>query len=1050
MIQSSEGAWLNICGSEWKVLQPDGTWTIIEPLDDLRVRHGSNDYWLTIDCDNGGAYCPPEDIADCWSGLTGNFEASQFKNGGPTGYRIFDCDGLNGKTYTGHSPDFNLAGGRFFITSPVVENTVAHTLPATIYAHEAEVTEVLVFAGERSGHIELSLHELDTPVRVRVYHGCRLIGDSDESGDYFNVFFNAEPPEMAELDCGEAKPVNNFLTVRVDAPAGSRWRLKMGAVNISQTTNYNRAAPCFGTYGPLLPCFINDEHNPIPGEAVYEVLHQIPEAGLVRIDLSVSGAEPVEFVVYYNGGPIAAIITPNAPHDQYKATTLTFNFAPTGGDDFILIRYTAPRSYNNWAYAIYCPNTKGSRINPMLSMPVANDVACQPIGTTLNPQYVIVGKGAPNSDIHYDFSGKSLGDVIIEYYATDPVQFVIYQGNYPNETLLSGTASTITGHNRFSFRFDPGNGTALRIRVYGPCCPDWAFTISSPVPPPVINISDAQITRGRWGDTRQLCFNINVTNKSNQRIFFNWSTSALSALPSPDGSCVVYSAPDPDVIAIGADYNHMNMEGVVEACATSATICVPICGTDLMGPTVQLAITLTNFPQAVAGDIYAVGTIYNGNNYACGQSTNIAVHDAGPEPYIGVGSRRIYTNKLDANDSSSYVMDATVNLPTSGLYTIFLYGRGAAQLVIDCALVATCDGVNVARVRVPLNAGARRLYINYWMGATRFATPGFASMAIIDSIGRVIYVSNANDWRGRVVNPGNALYCGQFSGQCEFLPGGGGVIRSTHEGNSSDFSVGYGAQMIRSSLHENHSPDWSMWTLQFRTHLPAGNYTFVYSADNYAKLYINCNLVDIKATDWRPINYVPFTIGAGQESVLFSVMYQNESGPSWACFAIVNAAGNAVLISNPDIPGIRSAAGDYTADATGHPLHETDVGGVIAQHISTNPWGGGGPNYAWYCAYQEIYFPAGDYYMICGQDLESLQVYVDCQLRMSVEGNGSSAAFHMEDGMHPFIIRKFNARSDKDDWWWFKVYRSDGALMYESRAAGWRAKWADMDFSGII
>ena len=1208
---SPNGAWLNICESEWKVLQEDGTWKEIEPGNDLRVRHGSNDYWLQINCDLDVGYCPPEQLAGCWPGYSGNFDSAEFKIGGPTGYLVCDCDGLNCKTYTGHTPDYDKAGGRFFSTAPVVENTVAHSLPTTLFgSSEAEITEMLVYAGERSGHIEVSLHDLDPGVRVRIYNDCVLLGDSDVSGPFFNVFFTTEIPKKAveEDPCGDPPVPNKFLTVRVDAPTGRRWRVKLGAVSVVQATNYERPAPCFGTFGPSLPCFVNDQNNVIPGEAVYENVHILEGiSGRVDIDLTVNGPEPVKFEVFYNGGLIGTHVTGNSETLLKFASTLTFNFNPVGGDQFIVVRYSAPRAYNSWTYSMYCPTMQGSRINMRRPMQVPNDVLCLPLNESLAPAHAVTGRGAHTSDIYYNYAGYSLGDIVVEFFAPDEVQFVFFQGNYPNETILSGTTSVVNGHRRFYFRFDPRNGTTVHVRVVGPCCPDWIFTMSNPVPPPVIDVFDASIVRGRAGQVSLLCFDVKLRNKTPKRVTFDWNTAPLTAIVSTDGTCTVtedvpdspfcnivgtggvrggsysndhnigYSCsrisstlhspncaqggqyyvvetdfnfpytgtytvvgtaddcidvyvackhvlagprgtgqwerthratftaeagwntvsamylnipnctpgwvkfvilnssgqvifatnptaytwrskagaitvePPPVPMVYGADYNQVKGSGAIEPCTDSTRVCVPICGTNLMGPDVTFQLSLSKVVNAEIGDLVAIGTIKNGNQYSCDQNTSLAVYDAGLNGYVNRGAHSMFVNQLIGNSGATYVMDADINIPASGLYTIYFHGIDYAEFFIDCNRVAVSSG-SAVRIRTPLNSGVRKCHINYSTASLNGLRTGYAAVAIVDSLNRVVYASLPAHWRGRIASAGSPPSCVQFP-PCAPISGNSIQQQNSGGGGSTNFTVGYGAVQVRSSLHGNGSqPNGVSYTLQFRPTLPAGSYTLVWSCDDEGDFYVNCQHVASKRSGWRTIQRNAFYISDGSKPTTMSLVYRNTGGSvMWTNFAILNAAGTAVLVSSPSLPNGASAAGNAVAATSAAPLYETNMGGRYVQHYSTSAYSGG-PAYQWWIAENEINIPAnGQYRLVMGQDLESMQIYIDCALRGQAldTTSGSSGLFTLRAGPNRFIVRKYNAKPGAQDWWWFDLYDAAGNLVYRSRAAGWKAAARDMNFSGI-
>lgn len=1053
-VRTPGGQWLNICDSEWYVRNDDNNgWSRIDPLNDVRVRHGSNEYWIPVTCDGDNELCPPESIIECWPGYNGNFDSGEFKTGGNTGYLVCSCDGTECKTYTGHTPTFDVIGGRFFSTAPVFEGAQAPALPTTFFGAEAQVNEMLVKAGNRSGNIDVSVHSLDPGVRVRVYHNCNLLGDSNISGYYFNVFFNAEPPELREEDCGVQREVNNFITVRVDAPSDARWRVRLGAVNTVVSTSYQRPAPCFGTFAPNLPCFVNDDDRVIPGAARYEMIHQIPASGVMHIDTNIRGEDPVTLSVFYNGGMIATTTTTNTPENPSALATLAFNLDMVGGDSFIVVRYEAPREYNDWTYSIYCPNQRGSRNDMMPCTPVPAvipyDVLCTPLLDSLPPEWTVAGKGAPYTDVYYDFSGKRAGDIVVEFFAEDSVQIFFYQGKYPNEVLVGATEGFVRGHDRFYFDFDPSFGTVLHARIVGPCCPNWAFMLSCPVPKPVINIYDAEITRGKGGKTDLLCFNVELENKTPRDVTFDWAASPLTAMESTDGTCTItelvkdspfcniiatgsaknayaendvwvgYGAarlcstlhdancaaggayyvieteielpitgtyiivgaaddnmsvyldcrrifraytwewaqsatftaeagwqtlsamyqnvpgctpswvkfailradtrqvvfasnaskyfwrskaggitvePPPRPITYGADYNKSAGKGVIPACTKSMQVCVPVCGTDLMGPDVTLQVLLSNIKNAVIGDLAAIGTIKNPNYYECDQETQIAVLDGGADQYINRGARKMYLNKLAGNSGAAYVMDAEITLNRSGLHTIYLFGLDVVELYVDCRMVARLTNPSYAtKIRLPMNMGKRKVHINYYTNATAGRRTGYAALAIVDNLNRVVYASKASDWRGRIINVGTEPYCNQFPGSTPYAG-----LGETYQGRYGYWTIHRGGSIYGTGLN------YAWWSAEKEFVIPeAGDYYAVGSADDAMGLYIGCQ--------GRPLNGTRFYLEAGP--TLFHIRCYNYKAKdeNWCHFRLYKANGTLVYVSRA--AGWKSKARDL--DFTG-------------------------------------------------------------------------------------------------------------------------------------
>lgn len=1201
-VRTPAGGNLNICDSEWLVYQEDKTWYRIDPLNDLRVRHGTGEYWLTIECDNGTDYCPPEEMVECWPGYAGDFDSGTIKTGGPTGYLLVNCDGTAPKTYTGHTSDFNVAGGRFLATAPVLDKTVASALPVTFFGDTAEVNEMLVYAGTASGAIDVSGLGLDPGVRFRVYHGCDLLGDSKLSGDYFNIFYNAEPPKSKEDDdCGTPPPANNFLTVRVDAPAGARWRVKLGAVNVVQLTNYERPAPCFGTFGPNVPCFVNDEHRVIPGNAVYEMIHHVTGSGRMHIDLTVNGASPVSISVFYRGTLIATGMSDNTVDKQYSAMSIPFLFTPLGGDEFVIVRYESPRNYNKWQYAIYCAEQRGSRVFPMFCMPVPDDVLCLPLNESLDPTYAIVGGGAAYNDIYYDYSGKAEGDIVVEFFAPSPVQMIFYQGTYPNDVVVGGTDGFVSGHQRFYFEFYPANGTVIHARVFGPCCPDWAFTVSCPVPFAKLIIDDGSQVRLKKGEVNYLCFRARLNHRTPRDVDFSFKTTPITAIETDTNDCLIHETvtaspycdilyetgvqyaysyndvniggygasricsnahgyncaaawqfyvmeteidlpydgaytwvgtaddnvyvyfdcemkvakgstweavgvytlqlkkglqslsimyqnipnctpgwvkfallgangqivfrtdaaaytwrskagplsltPAPEPIDYGADYNKTQSVGHIPACSeTGVDICVPICGTDLMGPDVTFQVDIFNLTGVKAERPSAIGTIINENFYECDQNTEIAVKDGGANVYINRLSRNMFVQKsIVSNGAASYVMDTKLTVAVSGLYTFLFFGTDSAEFYVDCNLIARSTGAaqgRATRVRTAMNKGEHNLYINYMTNASKVQRNGYAALCILDPQNQIIYSSKASDWRGRIINAGTGPSCDQFS-PCRLTANS--IQLQIDDGPTKDVTPGYGAKRVRSSLHTSEfQPVNTVYTMQYSPTLPAGTYTILWTCDDWGSFYVNCQKVADKTSGLYTIQSNTFTITDGSKPTDLSIVYVNSGGQyTWASWAILNSAGQAVSVSSDTLPSAASGYSNAPANSAGVPLYNTWYRGRVMTHISSSI-AYGGTNYAWWSAERDIDIPAdGLYYCIGGAD-DQLGFYIGCQGRST--GGG---LFELQAGKNKIQIRCYNLRSRDPNYFWFTLYNQAGQVIYDSSAPGWRGKWTDLDFSGL-
>jgi hypothetical protein len=262
-------------------------------------------------------------------------------------------------------------------------------------------------------------------------------------------------------------------------------------------------------------------------------------------------------------------------------------------------------------------------------------------------------------------------------------------------------------------------------------------------------------------------------------------------------------------------------------------------------------------------------------------------------------------------------------------------------------------------------------------------------------------------------------------------------------GGSTYFTVGYGSMQVRTSLHGNGSqPNGINYSLQYSPNLPAGTYTMVWTADDVASFYVNCVHVRDKNSNWRNVDSFTFVHPGG--AVPLTVIYRNTGGNvAWCNWAILNSAGQAVSVSKPGLPGEASAIGDVVAATVGVPLYNTYNRGRLMTHISTSI-ASGGTNYAWWSAERDIVIPAaGNYYVIGGAD-DQLGVYIGCQGR-SIGG----ALFPLKAGPNKIQIRCYNLRSRDPNYFWFTLYNQAGQVIYDSSAAGWKGKWADLDFSGL-
>src|SRR5690606_21955758 len=505
-VRTAQGEWLGLCDSEWRVLMDTGVWREIAPNQDMKVRHGSNSYWLDIECDRKVDYCPVDLDPSCWPGFTGNFDGGRVKGGGETGFVLCNCDDSVCVSYSGHTDQFNRAGGAFVVTSQR-EGIVHNTLPFTWFGGKAQVNEIALDCGSESGPIlfdclAYGIAAKDKNFRLRVYQNCQLLGDSWVNGNSFHVMYNAKE----EL---------GYVTVRVDAPENSVWSVRANAVNVEPYTTFVYPSPCLGTFGGKMRCTIEASDSFYYTNQAYEAVHYIGnEAGVMNIDYNVD-VIPVTFRVFYAGVLLAEA------KDVSGEGSFSFLFPYEAPVEHIVVRVETEPQNSDWTYSLYCPNQQGSRTNKLPLIPLEVSPFCT--GERF-PDNQINGS-APTTDLNVDFTGQPNGKVYVSFYAQSEIQILVYQ----NDVLYTGS-KPIKGENYFTFWYDIERGTNVRIRIIGACCPVWRLSISTPIMEPHVHIEDDSVVRGPEGEIRHLCFPITLNRISDEPVIVEYSTSPITAV----------------------------------------------------------------------------------------------------------------------------------------------------------------------------------------------------------------------------------------------------------------------------------------------------------------------------------------------------------------------------------------------------------------------------------------------------------------------------------------------------------------------------------------
>lgn len=514
-IRTPQGSWLNICDSEWYTRNEDNTeWLRLNPHEqEIRVRHGSNAYWLDVTCNRDSFYCPVDATADCWPGFTGNFDGGYIVGGGPTNYYITNCEegaDLKRKTYSGMTNNFDVVGGNFNVTS---EYSNGYTLPLSWAGGRAEVNEILLNPGSESGQIFVEFDDMgDSSLRFRVYQNCKLLGDSKQYGNTFSVFYTeGEGPVFLRVD-----------SLRPNA----RWFVRASAVNVDILSSINARAACFGTYGARMRCMIDGDVYYQEVQA-YEAVHEIDMQGTMRIDYDFAET-PSNIRVFYGQQEIAFRL------DVVGKGSLAFvpNFNPI--DQNLIVRIETQPFNNTWSYSIYCADKCGALANKCIPMEIEESPTCT--GVYL-PTDTIKSAGAPQTTINVDYSHAESGKVYISYVASSEVQFIVYKDG----EVIAGSQPT-KGKQVFSFRLDLDRGSNfITVVVVGPCCPKWEFTITDPVPEPDITIADASVVRPGKGDIVELCFPVTLSHRFDEPVYIDYETQQQTAYESIANTSLDYT-----------------------------------------------------------------------------------------------------------------------------------------------------------------------------------------------------------------------------------------------------------------------------------------------------------------------------------------------------------------------------------------------------------------------------------------------------------------------------------------------------------------------------
>lgn len=1036
-VRTPQGAWLDICESEWYVRDAKNlNWIRLVVSKEMKVRHGSNAYWLNIECDIDDIYCPPDEVLECWPGLTGEFDNGIIADGGPTGSRLCDCDGTNCITYSGPGPGGEGNGaagvnsGGYLLATSASANAVGSKekplpCPTTAYGGRAAITEFYVDVSQISGMVTLNARGITGDIRVRVYKNCELLADTREAS---NATRNGIKSYLLKFMNDTTSGIGRVL-VRVEAPADNTlWDVALSCPNQDPDFSDIQPAPCYGTYHALIGCTAY----------AYERIHKLDGSGTTWLDITV-GPEPIRVFVYYQGRLLAASGTIT------KTTSLSWNFAPSRNDDLVTIRIECDQPTTEWTYALYCAGQDGSMRKPDFCCGGGIPARCEDFGKHCAPEFWRNSNGADITDTWYDLSAQVDGKVYVPYTLSGdkPAQILIYQ----NGNVVAG-AGPISGSGRLSFLFYKSNGTQIRVRVIGTCCPTWRFHLQCPIPFPTVCVDNPRIVRGPEGTVSQLCYTLTLDHFYDEPVTVEYETRSSNAIPAQG-----------DPLA-PSDYVPKSGSVTIPTCATTVQVCVDIFGISRPGPTRTIELVLKNGKGAyICNPGVGVGTIENNYVANCPANTQLVVKDGGPADVVGSGARFMYVqeNMGGANYGFSAIMDMKINFPAEGIYQFHIWGDDEAELYVDCDIVVK-HVLSSGTVIVQSGPASRPywvpqgevyLYLIYTNKGPRGRSNSAVAMKIMHPNGSAFYASNAADWRSRILDQGLPPLCPQVASTCNT----GGQIPVATARYANNTNIGYPATQIHSTAHDpNCAPGGTYYVLERTMTFPvSGVYSWACTADDNFWMYIDCVLVG-SGSNWRGVYRGTFYVEAGEH--LVTINYQNVPNCTvgWAKFAFIYPNGTPFYYSEPT--GWLSKVGNLSD--LGFPMVYKGGNGVAN---SLSAYGARvigpqrQPDHSYWVGELKFTFPKSDTYTITAYGDDQVTIYIDCARVVFTDlewRRTVSATFSAGQGESSIICRGYNYEGGQPAYVVFVIRDSAGAVIYASDTPGWKARLGDMDWSGII
>lgn len=763
--------WLDICQSEWRVRNPANTaWMRLMPAAGIKVRHGSENYWLDVDCisevndgctedeyggtpdgkgaNGSGPQNPNAGGVGSGDPSTGNGSGSDGGSGGSGsgsgGTGNDNTGGTGGSSAGANSPgnaDFSngdagssaggagdsscaqgsyaagqpypagfdlpdgcgdgagLKNGGSCIYRPGLDTCEPYKqpdmpnadcggkkagsfdcplqCPNSAFGNGAGVWEFYADLGTVSGPVKFSWQAAIGSISVDIYYdGKRVATTGGQRTGHDKLEWNHTPTTDGKV----------FVRVR-STNSATRWTLAFKCPNDDEDGTLDNPRPCTGTY----------DVRKNKGEGVFEYYHQMGKtAGQVVIDYQM-WSQPDKLEVFQSGKLIATT-------GGYVSNegTLKFNYS-NDGSEMVMVRITARDPGTSWAYQIGCPGQKGNKSNPK---------NCADGGT-------VYSGGAGVTDTFIDM-GAQAGNVSLRYNMWNvPDKLDVYQSG----TLIA-TTGVVTGDHVLQFRFDPGRGTVLQVRVTGAGKTIWAFLLQCAEPDrSVFSIDNPSVKEG-----------------NGESVMLNFTVRIDSAKPTPQ--TVDYSTANGSGAA-NVDYRPVGGKLTIPAGQTSALISVPVIGNTTKQGNRTVLVNLSN-PTGSLANSQGTGTIIDDDSTLCNQNPQQAVHEStgGPD-----GGMVLYVqDRMDcAAGNTMYLMQAYITFANSGPHVFNFVNDDDFEFYIDCQKVAE-GPIGTATATINVNAGTRNLILRY--KNVPDCTPGYAGFNARFN-NQIVYSTRASDWKGQ-------------------------------------------------------------------------------------------------------------------------------------------------------------------------------------------------------------------------------------------------------------------------------------------------------------